>query len=382
MGFNRSTSPLPVALIILVIGLLIGWMRYTELYGYPILSIQNLYYIHPHVMIFGFISLVILFERYRGVGVSREYRNALLLGIIANIIAIFILLIGSISSLANISSIGYYLLIIPPTTYILFLILNRKAIYGPVLTLHLTSNLVFILSILADITGVLYDRYIYSLLLISYPTLFILGERLELTRFVAPKKWIETLIHLSVYLYLTIFLLTFIYWEYSRYLGYLPGLPLMAIILTIITLDPTLKIRESVDIRMRYLSFHLRIGYIMLMLGILTYYLGKLGISQVNLYDTYVHLIALGFIGMMLIGHGPIILSSLLGIKVRFRYIHTYVLLLAILLRIFQNLFYLYLQPYLLIIFSILAGVLVFISLFAFLYNTVFHGLMVSRGGN
>lgn len=381
MEMHRSTIVLPVAMATLVIGLLIGWMRYLEIYGYTLLPLPKLYYIHPHIMIFGFISLVILFERYRGVGVSKSYKNILLLGILSNILAILFLLIGNQVNMVNIVKLGYYLLIIPPSTYIIFLLLNRSLIYRPVFTLHLTSKLLYILGLSVDVVGYSLDRYSYSLLLLSYPTLFILGERLELTRFIAPKKWIEKLIYLNSFLYLLTSLFILVYGGYSYYIGYLLGLSLMALVLTIISLDPTLKIRRNVDIRMGYLSFHLKIGYVLLMLGILIYYIGKIGIPGVNLYDTYVHFFALGFIGMMLVGHGPIILSSLLNIKVRLRYIPTYLLLSGIVVRVAQNLLYTYLPLILSMLFSLLSGILIFLALITFIFNTVLYGAILSRKG-
>jgi len=368
----KRVYPLPAAIAILIIGLLIGLDRYISLYGLSILQLYKLFDIHPILIIYGFISIVILYERFRGLGLTQKYKDMLLIGISINIFAVALAILALLINFNNIFYYGVGLLLIPPITYILYLTRNRMYIYKPVYIMHLASQIIYVLGVLMVLNPLSIDKYIFGLILLLYPTIFILGERLELTRFVAPTPIYNIAIYIAT---LSIVLSTLSSYIYSGYFSIFTALSTLILALLITYLDPTLKIRSRFDEEKRYLKLHLKIAYTMLVLGLTIYLLGYVFKMPYNIYDVYTHLIALGYIGSMLIGHGPIILSGLFNIKVRYSYIPLYVLLISLILRILTDILFVFIPLSYSQIMSLASGILIFMVLALFLRNTVIYGM-------
>lgn len=161
------------------------------------------------------------------------------------------------------------------------------------------------------------DDYPLILQMLLFPVIFVLGERMELSRFQHFKgKRIANL--LLLYLLEATVLLTFIssvLWDTvsalsSLFLSVALGCLLVASGVTF-WMERRRKLYPAKTILQDYVDKGILIAYIWLFLGILLFILRIMGVT--GLYDAAIHSIALGFIVTFILAHGPVIFPTLIG---------------------------------------------------------------------
>jgi hypothetical protein len=65
----------------------------------------------------------------------------------------------------------------------------------------------------------------------------------------------------------------------------------------------------------KYVSFHVRLAYIWMILGIILAIIYVSALNYFVLYDSFIHSLTVGFIGTMLLAHAPIIFPTVLKKK-------------------------------------------------------------------
>ncbi|GBC75154.1 hypothetical protein HRbin06_00468 [archaeon HR06] len=202
------------------------------------------------------------------------------------------------------------------------------------------------------------------MLLLLFPISFILGERVELNKlFIPPQRFNFVFL---VYL-ITNLLFLFYYFFPLKIIFTLASLTFfIAISIMLVTEGSLLRILQ------RHLTHHLFIAYFWGILGSILLIIYSL--TELRLYDAFIHSLSLGFIGTMILAHAPIIALAALGLrKKKNSYLPLILLTLANILRITTDLFLLFLDSEILRILLILSGGLVLATILAFITIFLFR---------
>jgi hypothetical protein len=155
----------------------------------------------------------------------------------------------------------------------------------------------------------------FVLLLLGFPLLFILGERLVLLSSV-PRFRLPGLVGLAQpvgalslgWLIAATFLALPDHYLTPTALGLL----LVGGIIALADISATRHTIGGGKLR-TYLKAHTLAAYLWLLLGLALLLPYTLGATHPRLYDSFIHSLAVGFIGTMLMAHGPMVLPALLG---------------------------------------------------------------------
>ena len=339
---------MPFGVALLLIGLLSGYVRLINMYPYGHgiftgistwlegIGFTRLLPIHPHLIVLGFIGTLIYVERIYAAPEAR-IRSILYIGLIFHVTGVLTMAIYGFTGYIGVAYTSLLVFHIPLATYIIYIYSLRRYIDRVSGALQVASQIPYISMVYTSMWTGYTDRVAYSLTILSYPILMILGERLALSR-VGPRPIVRRagVIYILTILYLAT--LTFsLYTSPDIYLRIVYTATLAVLVIYTIYSDPGLR-AVSGDIH-RFLRTHLIGGYAMLLAGIIVAPLSGLP-TGANLYDLYIHLIGLGFIGSMLLGHGPIVLSGIRGVKPRYSYVPYAVLLASIGLRALLDILY------------------------------------------
>ncbi len=310
-------SPLIIGIILLVVGILLGYVRLLNIFagrtGIPILNqFTNL---HSSMLIIGFITIVIIYERVAGLQImsSQEGLTRAKQALYSTIIGYILYILGSVLRNSSLLYISSGILFIGGLLFITYLTIIGKNIDRNSYYLSLTSLIAY-LSIIYFLTTKIKNYTAYSLLLLSYPLIFILAERIELSKFIPhPRKDILNITPiLSIMVIITLIPLNTI--------AYTKAVSISALFILITTL--LMYYFENINIKrllktnkplMKYQAIHLATAYITSIFGATAYIIFTTIYTQLPILDIAIHLIALGFIGNMLLGHGPAVLTTIEG---------------------------------------------------------------------
>ncbi len=313
----ETKPPMIIAILLMILGVILGFTRQLTLFTTrKIPTLINQYSdLHSSLIIIGFITILIMYERIAGLQLmtSQEgtgiLKNSLVLTIAGYILY---LLTESYKTIYGVYISGGILLI----AGLLFIR------YLTLMTAHVDKNSyhLSLISIIAYL-GVIYflvtgskNYTSYSLLLLAYPLLFILAERIELSKFI-PHKNKEILRTAPVLGGLSTVILIIL-----NGVAYMQGTAIPAAL--ILTTLATMYMFESINIKrllklgkwlMKYQAIHLTTAYLTAIAGMATYILFTLVLPELPILDIAIHLVALGFIGNMLLGHGPAVLTTIEG---------------------------------------------------------------------
>ncbi len=165
----------------------------------------------------------------------------------------------------------------------------------------------------------------------------IVGERIDLGKFLPRKKYKNTLLWISLSLFVLGLLLPF------HFLGHiLMGAGMVSISLWLLKYDIVNKSMQSHGIH-QYIGITLFSGYLWLMA---TGILAIMNLQKVFYYDALLHSFFLGFTFLMIFAHAPIIFPGVAGINIKPFHptLYVWVILLNIFLslRIIADLFFMY----------------------------------------
>lgn len=310
---------IPLALIFLLLGVVLGVLRLLSLQG--IISQVPLSFLQSHhgeLMVFGFLAPLIITERYLGATAFSLKSGLRFMPLLVTIGAVLKFL-AWISQLDILNIVGNLLIALALVfyLYLLYRVARQSAQSLPFLYMGLGAFLLFVGAFI-NITRSPAGNLAFTLLLLSFPIFTIVGERVELSRFVAPQTyrwahwgWWLTLVA-SLLLLLRILAVN------SSYLvmGWailIAGavIPLLGPELTLVRLG-----RKGLH---QYLGRHLIVAYIWLFLGLIILMVAR---ENHPLYDAAAHSLALGFVLTMILAHAPVIAPVILHRQVAEERLH------------------------------------------------------------
>ncbi|GEM_PF-1158082 len=318
---------LAASVFFMFLAVLIGIFRLMNLHSiniYPIF-LTALYQLHPNIMVYGFLAPIVMTERLVGMKTlhtGRIYSLSATLMVPATLIGLILQIGGFVSEQPVLISAGGGIIFLG---LILFIIL----MFG--LSMKTGLKLPFYLMILSvipvadfallSVRSIEVDGMPDSLLLMLFPILFILGERVELSRFVSGNlerygKYVLSLGILVVLL--TVMLANF---QFSMNLSMMISLVTFALLFVAGGLTMFLEAKNLIHVSrstsplQKYVSKHVMVAYAWLMVGCafgVAYSIQAPGF----IYDAVIHSLMVGYVGSMLLAHGPVILPTVTGRKI------------------------------------------------------------------
>lgn len=313
-----------VAIIFLFLSLLVGIFRLMADNGLNTGILQNIYALHPVLMVFGFLACIVMAERVAGISVVPDLKQSRL-----PLATVPLIALGVVSELAG-YSIGPRLLdylggalLLSGCFAFIFVLVKLSEKTGIKLPFHFMIASAVSLSIAAILSAFSLPagNSPFIMLLLSFPLIFILGERVELTRFTSSptstKRFMISFIlaSASVALFALSSILYSLFNLQMMVLSVGSLLLLATLIIVLLAENQNFKLlSRSREPLQRYVLTHTRVAYAWGIFGLILaqiYFLSP----GLDLYDPFIHSLAIGFIGTMLLAHGPIILSSVIGRK-------------------------------------------------------------------
>lgn len=333
-----------VGLSSLVIGVIAGALRLLNSMARLNIPVEvvRILILHSEFIIVGFITTLILNERYMGIATSgvRIGSRVLGVGLISSITGYILSILNKILiGIPMLRHVGVILLALGGLALASSIILVARHLNINTVILSIAGVASYLTSIIYMIYGLTTDYIIYSYMIILYPVLFILGERIQLARITLVRR-----INIGEIYLLGIFIILTLYASILMF-----SLTLLTIsIIFLLALAAFLYLYETPAFRllgrgiyaMKYQARHIKTAYHYLILGLISY------IATINIYrniyflDISIHMIALGFIGLMLIAHGPFVMATMRGRRLNVDRINIrpYIILnLAIITRVIPN---------------------------------------------
>lgn len=313
-----------VAIIFLFLSLLVGIFRLMADNGLNTGILQNIYALHSILMVFGFLACIVMAERVAGISVIPDLQQSRLPLAMVPLVAL-----GVVSELAGYSMgprwldyVGGVLLLSGCFAFIfvLFKLSGKTGIKLPFYFMILSAVSLSVSAILSAFS-LPAGNLPFIMLLLSFPLIFILGERVELTRFTSSaastNRFIISFILASsaIALFTLSSALYFLFDLQMMILSIGSLLLLATLIVVLLTENQNLKLlSRSREPLQRYVLTHTRVAYAWGIFGLILaeiYFLSP----GLDLYDPFIHSLAVGFIGTMLLAHGPVIIPSVIERK-------------------------------------------------------------------
>lgn len=278
-------APLLLLPLALVAGLQGGWMRMGASGDWPQLAAG-----HAFLMIGGVLGTLISLERAMTM-TNKAWRSLPVI----NVLSILPLLMGELSWAVAIQSIGAAGLAL--------------LLYRQLQRFNTSTLLLMTFGALLWLLGNLIYLYVGWVVVavpwwIGFLLLTIVGERLDLSKFLPTPRWASRALYVLLALWTASLLLPF----HSKGI-WLTGTLTILIACWLLYFDMSrILIRKAG--RYRYIGMGLRLGYLWLMLHGLSYFLPN---SLPYRYDLYLHTFFLGFVFSMIWAHAPIIMPLLIG---------------------------------------------------------------------
>ncbi len=327
---------IPIALVLMLVGLLAGIFRLASMHGIAFeTALVKLYAHHGEVMLFGFLAPLILTERYAGSLILDVPRAVHALPFLAALGALlkFVSWITAQSALNVLGTIALGAGIILYVYLLLFL--SKRAVGTLPFKLMGLAAVLLLLSALLTLRIPSKANLPLALLMLGFPVLTILGERLDMAKFV-PQEMQRRAENSFILAVLSALLLLASIAIPSNYLLFAAVLSLAAAAVPIFQIDMAVMRKAKAGLQ-GYLAAHLRVAYFWLFLGLALLLAISLRGYSIIAFDAATHSIAVGFIGTMILAHAPIIAPSLLGFRLqeeKLSYVPLFFLTLGTVLRV------------------------------------------------
>ncbi len=318
--FAKTIVFMGASIAFMMLALVTGIFRLMSLNSLSTGMLVEVYRLHSFIMVFGFLATIIMTER--GVGVALIPGGAKIRSAIAmvplTVSGVTVETVGYTLSLPFFTVVGAILLILGCVSFILTLRFLRNT-SGAKLPFDFMLLAVIALLGAATISAftVPANSVGFVMLLITFPILFILGERVELTTYTSTAVILR---RFSIAFGIACMSVAFFLLGSG---GFLPGLSsiiyfygsllLMVVFLLVLTAENQnfRRLLRSTRPIQRYVSIHVRIAYGWGIFGMILAVAFSLNIEP-RLYDAFIHSLTVGFVGTMMLAHGPVILPSLL----------------------------------------------------------------------
>jgi len=289
----------PWIILALITGLLAGLSKLG--WNFPVGDLTG---IHGLIMVGGFLGTIICFEKTAPL----ENRRHLLFPIVSGLSVLF-MVVGNITValiLQLVASLGLI------SAYFQW----SKKTKEPYYQIMMIGSLAWLIATAGILAGRAVPLVIHWWM--AFVLFTIVGERMELTRFLPLKKTNRSMLFIFLFLFLA-----GIFMPYHSYGKLVLGLALMLAGAWLLRFD---IVRFSINKtgQHRYIAILLLVGYVWLLVsGILI----MLGSTIPNQYGITVHTFFLGFTFSMIFAHGPIILPGLIkkNIKIYSRSLYLWI---------------------------------------------------------
>jgi len=361
----------------MLFALTVGIFRLSAQNGVGPVLLADLYPLHPLLMVFGFIGGIIVTERIAGVELLPHTKQTSLSLAIPPFIfgGMAVEAAGYLLGLTALRYVGAALLVVSCLLFLAllrsFLEIGREGI----------SVLFMILSAFALLLSAVLSAFSYpagnvgfAMILLLFPIVFVLGERVELSSLAtrsSSNRFVPALLLAVAAAVLFGFGALF------------PGAGSAAFIVAFgatgiafgffLLMEKSAHPKSVASPFQKYVGRHVELAYAWGLAGSafgIAYSLSPLFVF----YDAFIHSLALGFIGLMFLAHGPIILPMVTGRKfdnARLSFAPLAILVLALVMRIGSGLALLYSRAWLLNLSVSVSGWLVFLAVIAFFAEIV-----------
>ena len=308
---------LPFVLISLLTGIYTGWLRMG--WNFPMTEVMGQ---HGLIMVGSFLGTLILIERI--VGLKKRWLYSLPL---INVLSLPALIVKAVE---------------PALIFLIIGTTGLIGVYGMIYRKYKEKYIIIMM------TGAALLLFGLVLLLIGYRypvavpywmgflLLTILGERIDLAKFLPARKLKNPLLGFFIIVFIT-GLFTQYYWIGPL----LTGIGMMLISIWLLKYDIVNKSMRSHGIH-QYIGVVLFTGYLWLFI---TGFLMTVNLNIVYFYDALLHSFFLGFVFLMIFAHAPIIFPGVMGFSFTpfHKSFYTWMVLLnlSLLFRILSDLFFL-----------------------------------------
>ncbi|MHB2035916.1 MAG: NnrS family protein [Nitrososphaerales archaeon] len=322
---NRSKMFIAVAIIFLILALLDGIFRLMAGNGISTGIMENIYGLHPILMVFGFLACIVMAERVAGIAVIPDLKKSSVPMMMVPLIAL-----GAVSEVVGYTIgpvwskyLGAALLFAGCLAFIfvLFRLANKTGVKLPFYFMIVSAVSLAAAAILSAFSLPVGNSG-FIMLLLSFPLVFILGERVELTRFTSTAAVTRRfrLAFVLVAAAVTLFVLSSFLDSFfeAQMTALLAGSTLLLVTLFTVLLAESKNFKllsKSKEPLQRYVFSHTRVAYAWGIFGVVLGGIYFASSMRIDLYDSFIHSIAVGFVGTMLLAHGPVILPSVTGRK-------------------------------------------------------------------
>jgi len=321
LQFDKIALFMATSLAFMFLALFVGIFRLMSLNFSAPAVLAEMYGLHSIIMVFGFLAAIITTERVAGVRMipgAQKLRAAVVMvpSITMGVVA---LAAGYIWQFQVLRYLGGIMLVIGCIAFMATLTFLRRSTEGKLpFDFMILSVVSLTLAAAFSALTLPVDNLGFIMLLISFPILFILGERVELTRIISTPR--SNGRFRLAFVSAAASVLVFAVGAGERFtllgnLAFLTGsILLLAVFLSVlITENQNLRsLLKSAKPLQHYVSRHVHVAYVWGVIGMIlavTYSLSGFGL---DLYDPFIHSLTIGFIGTMMLAHGPVILPGVL----------------------------------------------------------------------
>ncbi len=334
----------------MLIGFVTGIFRlFKDNSGFDLTVLAPLYHLHSLFMVFGFLGGLLMTERIVGSrGIPGAYGTSFSFPmLLASTIGLLLLTMGWPLHNLFIAEAGGILFALSSLLFTIMLLrLGRIAHDYSSFGIMAAGTISLGLSSLISGLRLPVDDYPLILQMLLFPMIFVLGERVELSKFqyFPYKKLANRLVLIVLSVSVSLTFISSVFWTSNGQLSELLLSSALACLLiaSFITFAIERK-RKQYPARtslQAYVDKGILIAYFWLFLGVLLFLLRVIGIT--GLYDAAIHSIALGFIVTFIFAHGPVIFPTVLGRKVnigRLSFLPIVTLTLSNCMRVFGDMF-------------------------------------------
>lgn len=361
----------------MLLALTVGIFRLSAQNGVGPVLLADLYPLHPLLMVFGFIAGVIMTERIAGVELLPHTKQTSLSLAIPPLIlgGISVEAAGYLLGLTVLRYLGAALLVISCLFFLVllhsFLRLGRERVS---VLFMILSACALLLSAVLSASSLPAGNVGFTMTLILFPIIFVLGERVELTSLAtsrSPNRFIPAFFLAAAAA--TLFGFGACFPAAGSFVSVVAFGATGAAFAFFLVMEKSARPRSVASPFRRYVSSHVGLAYVWGLAG------SSFGIAyslsaSFAFYDAFIHSFALGFIGLMFLAHGPIILPMVArrGFDyAKLSFAPLAILVFAIVLRIGTEFALLYSRAWLLNLSVSASGWLVLLAVIAFFVEIV-----------
>lgn len=297
---------LPLAVFYLILALVVGVIKLMTING--LLSSPPLQVLFPHhgeLMVFGFLATLVPFERYigsRSMSIPKPIHAMPFLTSLGALLKLGSWFTGS----AVLNAVGTLGIAIGVLLFIYLLaILSKLSAEKTSFMLMGVGALALLLSLTASYFITPVRNLPLALLMLAFPALTILGERVELSKFTM--RWIGMEAQAIGFLGVLGILLSMAFQK--PFLLTTASIILLALAAYIVRSE---KLEFTQGIK-GYLSWHLTAAYAWVFLGFALASISPVGARPQAYFDSAVHAIGVGFVLGMIYAHAPVVAPAVLG---------------------------------------------------------------------